>query len=92
MSRVLLTGIAALAACALLGCGADPAPPPPDEDKAVLDEVYGLLKVPAEQGKPPARRLGGQRVAAQSSEPVFRSVSTSSAPETTASSMPASPE
>ncbi|MBN9122580.1 MAG: hypothetical protein J0I06_26105 [Planctomycetes bacterium] len=57
MLRVLLLGIAAVGAGALVGCGSNQTPPPPDPKQAALEEVYALYKLRAEQGKPPARRV-----------------------------------
>jgi hypothetical protein len=48
---------AALTTCTV-GCRPSGGPPPPvDEKQAALAEVYQLLQIPADQGKPPARKI-----------------------------------
>lgn len=56
MFRVLTACLFAVALCLSAGCGSKESAAAPDPNQAVLEEVYGLIRLRLEQGKAPPQK------------------------------------
>lgn len=62
MSRMLLSGVVAAAACLFAGCGEKQAAAVPDEKQTALTEVYNLIRVRVESDNSPPRKAEDLRI------------------------------